>query len=166
MIRGGVLAAVAALALAAGPASAQTPPIDDGTTVGGEVPSYLGLSLTQPSGFASFKKSGSYLLSFTATLTSTEEVTQLSLADGDAISGAGRGHLSGGGKRLPDPLEARAGSAAFQPLDAAIDPLLQRWSGGPVTNKAAKVTLRQKVRANASGPYHKLLFVTASTEMP
>jgi hypothetical protein len=166
MVRGGVLSGLAVLALAAGPASAQTPPVDDGTTVGGDVPSYLALTLTQPSGFATFKKSGSYQLSFNAYATSTEDVTQISVIDGDEVSGSRLGHLSSGGKRLPDPLEARVGSAAFQPLDAALDPLLARWSGNPVTNRQAKITLRQKVRVKASGTYHKVLLVTESTETP
>jgi hypothetical protein len=155
-----------ALLIAAVPAArAQTPPINDGTDVGGTVDSYLELVLTQPSGFSTFKKSGSYQLSFNALATGTENLTQLSLADGDAASGSKLGHLSSGGKRLPDPLEARVGSAAFQPLDGSVDPLLQRWAK-PIARQAAKVTLRQKVKGKPAGTYHKVLLVTLSSETP
>jgi hypothetical protein len=156
-----------ALLTAAAPAApAQTPPVDDGTVVGGSVDSYLELILTPPSGFSTFKKSGSYQLSFSALATSTENLTQLSLADGDAASGSKLGHLASGAKRLPDPLEARVGSSAFQALDDSVDPLLVRWAK-PITRQAAKVTLRQKVSGKPSaGAYRKVLLVTLSSEMP
>jgi hypothetical protein len=89
----------------------------------------------------------------------------LSLADGDATSGSKRGHLASGSKRLPDPLEARVGNAAFQPLDDAVDPLLARWAK-PIAREAAKVTLRQKVKGKPSGTYRKVVLVTLSSETP
>jgi hypothetical protein len=157
---------LALLTVAAVPAArAQTQPVDDGTTVGGEVNSSLELILTQPSGFSTFKRSGTFSLSFNALAIGTEETTQLSLVDGDATSGAKLGHLSSGSKRLPDPLEARVGNAAFQPLDDSMDALLTRWTR-PVTRAPAKVTLRQRVQGKASGTYHKTLLVTLSSETP
>jgi hypothetical protein len=165
MIRGGVLT-LAVLAVAAVPAKAQTPdPVEGGTNVGGNVDSYLELIVNQPSGFSKFKKSGTYQLSFNVLATGTENLTQLSVADGDAASGSKLGHMSAGAKRLPDALEARVGSAAFQPLDESIDPLLARWAQ-PITRKTSKVTLRQKVRGKPSGTYRKLLLMTASSETP
>jgi hypothetical protein len=155
-----------AAAIVAVPAQAQTPPVDGGTQVGGHVDSYLELILSQPSGFSTFKRSGSYQLSFKALATGTENLTQLSLADGDAASGAKLGHLASGSRALPDPLEARVGSSsAFQPLDAAVDPLLTHWSR-PITRQAATITLRQQVRGKPSGTYHKILLVTLSPETP
>jgi hypothetical protein len=162
--RGGLLT-LAIAAAAAVPAQAQTPPVDGGTEVGGTVNSYLELILTQPSGFSTFKKSGSYSLSINAMVTGTDKLTQLSVADGDATSGSKLGFMASGSKRLKDPLEARVGSAAFQPLNAKVDPLLASWSK-PVTRQAAKVTLRQKIRGKASGTYRKLVLLTASSETP
>jgi hypothetical protein len=151
--------------LAVPAARAQTPPVDDGTNVGGQVNSSLELILTQPSGFSTFKKSGTFSLTFNAQVIGTEETTQLSVVDGDVTSGSKLGHLSSGAKRLPDPLEARVGNAAFQPLDESIDPLLARWTR-PVTREPAKVTLRQRVKGKPSGTYHKTLLVTLSSETP
>ena len=94
---------------------AQTPPVGGGTEVGGTVPSFLELILTQPSkGFAAFSKTKSYEMSFSAQVTTTDAPTLLTLADGDATSGSKLGHISVGSKRLPSPLEARMGKAAFQ----------------------------------------------------
>jgi hypothetical protein len=70
-----------------------------------------------------------------------------------------------GSHRMPLPLEATVGKAAFQGLNASIDPLLVTYDDA-VTRKAATVKLRQKVRAKATGTYHKILLVTASSQTP
>ena len=162
MLRGGVLT-LALLALVAIPAKAQTPPVDDGTNVGGDVSSSLELILPQANGFASFKRAGTFTFSFNVMLTTTEGRGQLDMVDGEASSGSKLGHMSAGSKRLPDPLEARIGKAAFQPLDESLDPFNL---SGPFTRKTAKVTLRQKVRSKPSGTYRKLVLITASSETP
>jgi hypothetical protein len=167
VIRGGVLA-LAVLATGAAPALAQsgTPdPVNGGTTVGGVVSSSLELVLTQPNGLSTFKKSGTYKLSFSAMATTTDDFTQLSIADGDATSGSKLGYMASGSKRLKDPLEARVGSKAFQPLTASVDPLLTTWSG-PLARKPVTVNLSQKVRGAAKGKYRKLMLVTLSSETP
>jgi hypothetical protein len=160
--------AVSALAALSAPAaaSAQTPPVDGGTQVGGIAPSFLELIVNQPAkGFASFTKSKSYELSFDASATATDSPTQLSIVDGDVASGSKRGHLSVGSKRLASPLEATVGKAAFQPLDASTDPLLNRWSD-VMTRSKATVKLRQKIKGKSTGTYRKLVLVTLSTETP
>jgi hypothetical protein len=162
MVRGGVLT-LAIAALAAAPAMADTPPIEDGTNVGGEAPSVVELILPQTSGFASFKRAGTFTLSFNVMMTTTEKAGQLDVVDGDTASGSKLGHMASGSKRLPDPLEARIGKAAFQPLDESLDPF---HAAGPFTRKASKVTLRQKVRSKPSGTYRKVLLITASSETP
>ena len=86
-------------------------------------------------------------------------------SDGDATSGSKRGHLSVGNKRLPAPLEATVGKAAFQPLDTAVDQLLNRWAT-PMTKSKVTVKLRQKVTGKAKGSYRKLVLATLSTETP
>ena len=164
-----ILAGAALVALAVPAAApAQSQPVDGGTKVGGTVNSYLELILNQPArGFAAFSKTKSYEMSFSATAISTDEPTLLTLADGDATRGSKLGHISIGKKRLPSPLEARVGKAAFQPLDDSVDPLLTRWT--EVTgreNGTTTVKLRQKVKGKATGTYRKLVLATLSTETP
>jgi len=162
-----ILAATVIGALAApGAALAQTPPVNGGTNIGGTVPSFLELILTQPAkGFAAFSKSKSYEMSFDAQITATDPGTLLSIADGDATRGSKLGHLSVGSKRLPAPLEAAAGKFAFQPLDGTVDPLLTKLSDA-ATRAKTTVKLRQKVKGKATGSYRKLVLVTLSTETP
>ena len=159
--------AVSALSAVAAPAAlAQTPPISGGTEVGGSVPSFLELIISQPSAtLASFSKPKTYSSSFDVAVTTTDDGTQLSLADGDVTSGKKLGHLASGHKSLPLPLEARVGKAAFQPLDQSVDPLLTRWND-VVNHAKATVNLRQKVQGKASGSYRKVLLVTLSTDTP
>ena len=104
-------------------------------------------------------------MSFNAQVTTTDAPTLLTLADGDATSGSKLGHISVGSKRLPSPLEARMGKAAFQGLDSSVDPLLTRWTQ-QVTRQQATVKLRQKVKGKATGNYRKVVLVTLSTETP
>ncbi len=162
-----ILAATVIGALVApGAALAQTPPVSGGTDIGGSVPSFLELILTQPAkGFAAFSKTKSYEMSFDVQITATDPGTLVSLADGDATSGSKLGHLSVGSKRLPSPLEAAVGKSAFQPLDGSVDPLLTKLSDAATRSKTT-VKLRQKVKGKATGNYHKLVLVTLSTETP
>jgi len=155
----------AAVALAAAPAAAWAQsPIDGGTEVGGSVPSYLELILGEPgTAFTTFPKVRTYSTSFQAVVTATDSPTLLTLADGDATSGATLGHLSSGARRLPLPLEASVGRSPFQGLDAG--PLLAHWNDA-ITRKPVTVKLRQKVRSRATGAYHKVILVTASPQTP
>jgi hypothetical protein len=162
-----ILASVAVAAVAAAPAAhAQTEPVNGGTVVGGTVNSFLELALTQPGKqFASFSKSKSYAMSFDAFATTTDGTALLSLADGDVVSGSKLGRLSVGKKVLPSPLETTVGSAAFQPLNGTVDPLLKKFSD--VGNRMkTTIKLRQKVKGKATGSYRKVLLVTLSTETP
>jgi hypothetical protein len=162
MLRGGVLT-LALFAFAAAPAVADTPPVNDGTNVGGDVGSTLELVLPPSNGLASLKRAGTFTFSFNVLWTTTETRAQLDIVDGDESSGSKLGHMAAGSKRLPDPLEAKIGKADFQPLDESLDPFSL---SGPFTRKAAKITLRQKVRSKPSGAYGKLVLVTASSETP
>jgi hypothetical protein len=161
-----ILAVTALSAVPVSAALAQTPPISGGTEVGGSVPSFLELSISSPSAtLSSFKKAKTYSSSFNVAVTTTDDGTQLSLADGDVASGKKMGHLASGKKRLPLPLEARSGKSAFQRLNQTVDPLLKTWSD--VASKSeAKVNLRQKVKGKASGSFRKVLLVTLSTDTP
>jgi hypothetical protein len=161
-----ILAVTALSAVAAPAALAQTPPISGGTEIGGSVPSFLELIISQPSAtLSSFKKAKTYSSSFDVQITATDEGTVLSLADGDVATGKKMGHLASGKKSLPLPLEARAGKGAFQSLNQTVDPLLTRWSDAATRSKAT-VNLRQKVKGKASGSYRKVLLVTAMPDTP
>lgn len=161
-----ILAATALGAVAAPAAWAQTPPIEGGTNVGGVVPSSLELILTQPkASLSKFPRARTYSTRFDAQVTATDDTTVLTLADGDAASGSKLGRMASGSRRLPRPLEARVGRAAFQPLNQSVDPLLKRWSE-PMARTKATVQLRQRVTKKASGSYRKLVLVTLSTETP
>lgn len=162
MVRGAVLT-LAIAALAAAPAMADTPPIEGGTNVGGEAPSVVELILPKASGFSRFKRAGTFTFSFKVMMTTTEARGQLDIVDGEASRGSKLGRMSAGSKRLRDPLEARIGKTAFQPLDESLDPFNL---SGPFTRKITRVTLRQKVRSKPSGTYRKLILVTASSETP
>lgn len=160
-------AAMAAAAVPAAAARAQEPPpVGGGTNVGGTVPSYLELILGKPtSSLSTFRKVRTYTSSFRAMVTATDKPTLITLADGDYTSGSRRGRLVSGSHRMPLPLEARIGRAAFQGLNASIDPLLITYDDA-VTRQSATVRLRQKVRRKAPGTYHKLILVTASSQTP
>ena len=159
-----ILAGTALGALATAPAASAQ--VGGGTEVGGTVPSYLELILTQPkTSFNSFPRAKTYSMNFEAQITATDAPTLLTLADGEATRGSKLGHLASGSRRLPLPLEARVGRAAFQPLDQSVDPLLTRWSDAGTRQKAT-VQLRQRVRSKASGTYRKVILVTLSTDTP
>jgi hypothetical protein len=162
MVRGGVLT-LAVLALAAAPAVAQTPPVEDGTAVGGHVDGSLELILPQTSGFTSFSRAGSFTFSFNVMITTTETAAQLDVVDGDATSGSKLGHMAVGAKRLPDPLEAKVVKGAFQPLSEPLDPFSL---SGPMSRKTSKITLRQKVRSKPKGTNHMTVLITGSSETP
>jgi hypothetical protein len=161
----GAVMAAAVVPVAAATAQ-EPPPSGGGTNVGGVVPSYLELILGKPtSSLATFRKVRTYTSSFTAMVTATDRPTELTLADGDASSGSRLGRLTSGSHRMPLPLEATVGRAAFQGLNASIDPLLATY-GDAVTRHAATIKLRQQVRRKAPGTYHKILLVTLSSQTP
>jgi hypothetical protein len=139
------------------------PPVEDGTNVGGHVDGSLELILPQTNGLSTFKRAGTFTYSFNVMTTTTETAAQLSIVDGNRTSGSKLGRMSSGSKSLPDPLEARVGNVAFQPLDASLDPFAL---AGPMSRKTSKITLRQKVRSKPKGTYRAFLLVTESSETP
>ena len=158
--------AVGAMAVAAPAAHAQTAPVNGGTVIGGSVSSFLELIINQPkANFATFSSAKTYSTSFDVAVTTTDDVAQLSLADGEVTSGSKIGRLAAGSKLLPLPLEARVGKSAFAPLSTPVDPQLTKWSEAQARGKAT-VNLRQQVKAKAKGSYRKVLLVTLSTDTP
>jgi hypothetical protein len=153
--------AVAGLLLTALPAAAQT-------DVGGNVPSQLQLSLDEPHGFATFPAGpGEHELAIRIRATSTTTRAMVSVVDGDLTSGRRLGHLASRASVLKEPLEARVGSTAFQPLDATIDPLLAEFQR-PLANERVTIRLRQRIRdgERPRGTYTKTLLITLSANGP
>jgi hypothetical protein len=159
---------VAALAMLGGAPAA---PAEDGTPVGGTVESTLALSLGEQSTFTSMSaghRRSVYDATIPVEVTATDAPVKLSLADGEAISGARRGHLVRGRSNLAIALQAAAGRGGFHSLDASVDSVLEQW-GEPVSLEEAKIRLRQTVRGTHQPPigdYHKLLLVTITVAGP
>lgn len=138
----------------------------DGVQIGGTVDSVLGLTvLDDPAGLGTFPKAGTQSVAFHTKITSTTDETLLSVADGDANVAPRHGHLASDAGVLPLPLEVAAGDAAFQPLDGAVDPLLQRWTA-PLSAQPVTVTVRQRTTAPAAGSYRKTILITVSATTP
>jgi hypothetical protein len=161
------LAAVAVMATLAGVNVARA----EGPTVGGTVESTLGLSLGEPSPFARARaghRRSVYDATIAVEVTATDTPVRLSLADGEAISGARRGRLVRGASVLKIPLRAAAGHGAYRSLDRSVDPVLQEWSE-PISLEGATIQLRQAVGGAHQPPiggYHKLLLVTVTAAGP
>ncbi len=158
---------VVALAVLSGVPAA----LAEGTPVGGTVESTLALSLGEPSPFARVSaghRQSVYDATIHVEVTATDAPVRLSLADGEAISGARRGHLVRGHSSLAIALQAAAGRGRFRSLDASVDPVLEQW-GEPVSLEGATIRLRQAVRGTHQPPiggYHKLLLVTVTSAGP
>jgi spore coat protein U-like protein len=144
-----------------------------GVTVGGVVPSVLGLALpAQPpaSRLSHFSSSSSttQTLTIASALTTTEVPTQLSLADATNPTGAARGHLLSGAHTLPQPLFARAGSGAWASLAAAVPATLLSLEM-PLASAPQAIELRQTVTRGshvAPGVYDKTVLITLSADAP
>jgi hypothetical protein len=140
------------------------------TGVGGSVPPTLGLTLGAPASFGAFTPglAREYTATTTANVVTTAGDALLSVAD----HGTAAGHLVNGSFVLPQPVAARASSAAgtgtgYQPVSGAQTPLLAY--AGPVSNDAVTLGFRQGIGANdalRTGAYGKTLTFTLSTTTP
>jgi hypothetical protein len=144
---------------------------EGGTPVGGAVESTLALSLGEPSPFARVSaghRQSVYDATIPVEVTATDAPVELSLADGEAISGPRRGHLVRGHSSLAVALQASAGHGRSYSLDASVDSVLEQW-GEPVSLEGATIRLRQLVRGTHQPPigdYQKLLLVTVTAAGP
>jgi hypothetical protein len=138
--------------------------------VGGNVPATLSLTLGTPASFGAFTPgvARNYDASTTANVITTAGDALLSVAD----NGANPGHLANGAFVLPQPVQARAASAAgtgsaYQPVSGAATTLLTY--AAPVSNDPVTIGFRQQIGANdalRTGPYSKTLTFTLSTTTP
>jgi hypothetical protein len=140
-----------------------------GPVPGGTVPSTLGLSMSEPSGFKRVGGAGSrgvYTSTIRAEVTATDSPVLLSIADGEATQGRRHGHLVGGSSILSPALEVAADGGSYRSLDASPPPQLQRW-GAPVSLAATKIRVRQVApSARVLRNHHKLLLVTLTAAGP
>jgi hypothetical protein len=88
-----------------------TPPAEATTSVGGSVPATLSLTLGAPASFGEFTPcfTKTYLAGTSANVISTAGNALLSVHDASTVA---PGHLVNGAFSLPQPLQARATSAA------------------------------------------------------
>jgi hypothetical protein len=155
--------------LAAGEAVAVTPrfgEVQASAGVGGVVAPTLSLSLAGPASLGTFVPGAdrSYETEIAATLTSTAASATLSAADPGATA---PGRLINGALALNEPLQARAGDAAFAPLSGS--PLALQAYPGPVSDTAVTIGLRQHITADEplrTGTYAKTLTFTLATSAP
>jgi hypothetical protein len=144
---------------------------EGGTPVGGAVESTLALSLGEPSPFAHVRAGrgrSEYSATIPVEVTATDAPVRLSIADGEEVSGTGRGHMVRGHSTLPVALQAAAGRGGFRSLDASFDPVLEQWLE-PVSLEGATIRMRQMVRGAhppSIGGYHKLLLITVAVAGP
>jgi hypothetical protein len=167
------LAAAAAVAALAGGGLTALEGADavhaQGITIGGTVSSFIGLSLTQPTGLTTFPSANGthvYTTTINAAVTTTDPVSQLTVVDGGAFTGTSHGHLVSGKTGLGQPLQA-ATAGSFQSLAAPVDPLLTQWTGA-LGRQITPIHLEQRIVGKLShrGPYGKLVLVTVSDQTP
>jgi hypothetical protein len=141
--------------------------------VGGTVPATLSLSLGTPGTFGAFTPgvAKTYDASMSANVISTAGDATLSVAD---PSSTATGHLVNGAFSLPQPLTAKASSAAgtggaFAPVGGSTNPTTLLTYAAPTSNDAVTVSYQQAIGASdalRTGSYSKTLTFTLSTTSP
>jgi endo-1,4-beta-xylanase len=135
------------------------------TSVGGNVPATLALTVTGSAGFGAFTPgvARDYESSVVAAITSTAGDAALSVADPATAS---PGRLVNGAFALSQPVQA-AVTSAFAAVSGA--PLTIHTYGGPVSNDTVTIRFKQAIGASEplrTGSYSKTLTFTLSTTAP
>jgi sugar phosphate isomerase/epimerase len=144
------------------------------STVGGNVPSLLQLTISPTASFGTFVPgvARDYNTALAANVTSTTANAALSMADTSITS---PGFLENGPFKLASPLQTRTVGLGdsplppFAPLSGNNSPVQVRSWAAPVTNAGLTVDLRQSIGANETlraGTYSKTLLFTLSTTTP
>ena len=133
-----------------------------GGVVGGTVPATLALTLGPAASFGAFTPGvdKTYDATSTATVTSSAGDATLSVADPSPVA---PGRLVNGTFALTEPLQVRAGAAAYGPLGTLLA------YAAPVSNAAVTIGFRQHIapaQALRTGTYSKTLTFTLSTTNP
>ena len=137
------------------------------------MPGTLALSVGPPASFGAFTPglARDYTTSLAANVISTAGSATLTVVD---PSSTAPGHLVNGAFALPQALQARASSIAgtggpFGPIAGSGSPLSLLSYGGPVSNDAVTISLKQSIAATdglRTGSYSKTLTFTLSTTDP
>jgi virginiamycin B lyase len=140
---------------------------------GGTVPATLALSLGTPASFGPFTPgvARTYDASMTANVISTAGDATLSVAD---PSSTATGRLVNGAFSLPQPVMAKASSAAgtgraYAPVGSSTTPTTLLTYAGPASNDAVGVSFQQTIGASdalRTGSYSKTLTLTLSATTP
>jgi len=150
-------------ALAGSLASAQSP------TPGGEVPSMLALSLSEPGPLkrvGNARGGGAFATTIRVEATATDVPSRLSLADGDSGPGVRRGYLGRSRSILSTPLEASADGGPLRSLADPVPAPLRTWRV-PTAGAPARIRVVQKASsARAVRNRNKLLLVTLTAGGP
>jgi hypothetical protein len=138
------------------------------STVGGTVPGALGLTLTASANLGSFPPgvTRDYTASLSGTVTSSEPAAELSVRDPSANA---TGRLVNGSWALAQPLQLRAGTAAFAPLSTTGAPLVLQPFTTPVGKQPVAIDVKQAIAETDSlraGSYGKTLVFTLSATAP
>jgi sugar phosphate isomerase/epimerase len=148
---------------------------DATSTVGGNVPSVLALTLpSQPGSFGTFTPTvtKAYETAVSASVVSTAGNATLAVSDPGLVA---PGHLVNGAFSLPSPLNVKAANSAnaanaYAPLpEASNTPLNLLTYTGPVNGDQVTIGFRQAIGATdvlRSGAYNKTLTFTLSTTAP
>jgi cytochrome c len=140
--------------------------------VSGTVPGTLSLSVSPSASFGAFTPgvAKDYVTSLAANVISTGGDATLSVADPSATAG---GHLVNGPFSLPQALQLNATGGGtggpFAPLSGAGTPLTLQTYGGPISNDAVTIGVKQSIGATdalRTGTYAKTLVFTLSTTTP
>jgi len=136
------------------------------TTVGGNVPATLSLTLGTPATFGGFTAgiTKDYDAQMSANVISTAGDATLSVADPSANT---PGHLVNGAFSLPAALLAKANAGSYSTVGSAPANLL--GYSAPISNDNVTIGLRQHIDANdalRTGTYSKTLTFTLSTTAP
>ena len=160
----------AATVIAAAYIAEATPAGEATTSVAGEAPATLSLTLGDPASFGTFTPgvARDYVAGTTAVVTSTAGDALLSVHDASSIA---TGRLVNGAFSLAQRLQARARNAAqtgtaFNQVGSTASPLNLLTYSGPVSNDAVTLAFRQSIGANEAlrtGTYAKQLTFTLST---
>jgi hypothetical protein len=131
--------------------------------VSGTVPATLALTLGSAPSFGAFTPGvkNDYSASTTATVTSTAGDAALIVQDTSPFF---TNHLVNGSYALPQEVQVRNNTGAFQTMPAGI-----RFWGGPTSNEVVPVDFKQPIAATdalRTGSYSKTLTFTLSTTTP
>ncbi len=136
--------------------------------VSGTVPGAMGLTLAASANLGSFAPgvTRDYTASLSGTVMSTEPAAELSVHDPSANAS---GKLVNGSWALAQPLQLRAGAAAFAPLGSAGAPLVLHRFATPVGKQPVAIDVKQAIAEADSlraGNYAKTLVFTLSATTP